>query len=46
MSPVPPIQSKDENTRYFHLREDDQFDEAQFKTWVEQASQLPGWGKN
>ena len=31
--------------RYLDIYEDDQIDEAQFATWVKQASKLPGWGK-
>lgn len=46
LEPVPPVDSKDENTRYFHVFEGDDIDEAQFTGWVEQASQLPGWGAN
>ena len=43
LDPVPPEASKDENVRYLNIYEDGQFDEAQFATWVEQASRLPGW---
>ena len=46
LDPVPPGESKDENVRYLNIYEDDQFDEEQFAAWVEQASQLPGWGKS
>jgi hypothetical protein len=42
LSPVPPGASKSQDTRYLDIREDDQFDEAQFTAWVKQASQLPG----
>ncbi|MFC6488908.1 DUF1801 domain-containing protein [Nitratireductor sp. GCM10026969] len=41
LSPVPPGASKHEDVRYLDIYED-QFDEAQFVAWVEQASQLPG----
>jgi hypothetical protein len=41
--PVPPIESKDKYTRYFHIRKDDQLDEAQLATWIRQAAALPGW---
>ncbi|TIS04467.1 MAG: DUF1801 domain-containing protein, partial [Mesorhizobium sp.] len=34
--------SRSKDTRYFHIHEDDQLDEAQFVSWVKQASQLPG----
>ncbi len=43
LSPVPPVDSKDENTRYFHIREGDPFDEELLASWVVQASKLPGW---
>ncbi|AZO73803.1 MAG: DUF1801 domain-containing protein [Mesorhizobium sp.] len=42
LKPVPPGESKSKDTRYFHIHEDDQLDEAQFVSWVKQASQLPG----
>ena len=44
LRPVPPGESKDENTRYLDVREDEELDEAQFAAWCEQASRLPGWG--
>jgi hypothetical protein len=43
--PVPPVDSKDENTRYYHVFEGDDIDEAQVTAWVEKAAELPGWGK-
>lgn len=42
LQPVPPVTSKYEKVRYFHIHEDEQFDEAQFADWVKQASKLPG----
>ncbi len=42
LRPVPPGESKSKDTRYLDIHEDDQLDEAQFATWVKQASQLPG----
>lgn len=42
LSPVPPVASKSEDRRYFHVRENEALDEAQFTSWVKQASQLPG----
>jgi hypothetical protein len=42
LSPVPPGESKSKETRYLDIREDDEFDEAQFVRWVKQASKLPG----
>jgi len=34
----PPVESKQKEVRYFHIREDDQFDEAQFAAWVKQPA--------
>ena len=42
LTPVPPVESRQKEVRYFHIHEDDQIDEAQFADWVKQASQLPG----
>ena len=43
LDPMPPGESKDENTRYLDVREDDDLDETQLTDWFEQASRLPGW---
>ncbi|OAP39127.1 histidine kinase [Sinorhizobium glycinis] len=43
LSPVPPVESKDKDVRYFHIFEGDQMDEKLVASWVEQASKLPGW---
>ncbi|WP_222950659.1 DUF1801 domain-containing protein [Sphingomonas sp. JC676] len=42
LNPVPPVESKQREVRYFHIHEDDVFDEAQLAVWVQQASVLPG----
>ena len=42
LRPVPPGESKQKEVRYLNIHEDDQLDEAQFASWVKQASQLPG----
>ena len=42
LRPVPPVESKSQDTRYFHIHEEDQLDEARFADWVNQASALPG----
>ncbi|MER9309570.1 DUF1801 domain-containing protein [Mesorhizobium australicum] len=42
LDPVPPGQSRSQDTRYLNIHEDDAFDEAQFSAWVKQASHLPG----
>lgn len=43
LHPAPPVESKDENTRYFHIHEDDSLDEDEVANWIGQASELPGW---
>ena len=42
LHPVPPVESKHPEVRYFHIHEHDPFDEAQLTSWIKQASQLPG----
>jgi hypothetical protein len=42
LHPVPPVESKTDFTRYLHIQEHDEIDEAQFSEWVRQASKLPG----
>ncbi len=42
LRPVPPVESKQKEARYFHIHEGDQLDETQLTDWVKQASQLPG----
>jgi len=44
LTPMPPVESKDKNTRYFHIHEGDELDEAQLVRWMKQASKLDGWG--
>lgn len=43
LHPLPPGPSKDKNTRYLDIREDDRFDEDLVASWIRQASGLPGW---
>jgi hypothetical protein len=43
LRPLPPGESKDKDTRYLDVHEDEELDEAQFSAWVKQASRLPGW---
>jgi hypothetical protein len=45
LRPVPPGESKNDDMRYVDIHEDDPLDEARLVSWIEQASQLPGWGK-
>ncbi len=42
LDPVPPVASKQKDVRYFHIHENDPFDEARLADWVKQASRLPG----
>lgn len=42
LDPRPPVASKDPNTRYFHIHEDDTLDEDLLARWVEQAAAMPG----
>jgi len=42
LSPVPPGESQQKEVRYLNIHENDELDEAQFTSWVRQASQLPG----
>ena len=42
LKPVPPGESKTENTRYYDIHEGE-LDEKQFVKWVKQAAKLPGW---
>jgi len=43
LDPIPPVASKDESTRYFHIHEGEDLDEVRFASWVRQAAELPGW---
>lgn len=43
LDPVPPVESKDANTRYFHIHEGEELDEALLANWIRQASEIPGW---
>ena len=43
LRPLPPVESKHAEVRYFHIHEDDRFDEALMADWIRQAAELPGW---
>ncbi|MGA9533403.1 MAG: DUF1801 domain-containing protein [Anaerolineales bacterium] len=43
LQPLPPVDSKDEHVRYFHIHENDELDEKLLASWIHQASKLPGW---
>ena len=42
LRPPPPVTSKYEHVRYFHIHEDDEPDEDLLVGWIKQASALPG----
>ena len=42
LRPLPPVESKHEDVRYFHIHEDDRLDEKLVVRWIKQASKLPG----
>ena len=43
LRPLPPGTSKQKDTRYLDIHEDDELDEAQMVSWLKQAASLPGW---
>lgn len=43
LDPLPPVGSKDENTRYFHIHEGEALDEKLMADWIRQAAAQPGW---
>jgi hypothetical protein len=42
LDPAPPKDSKHDEVRYLDIHEDDELDEAQLRSWIEQAAALPG----
>jgi hypothetical protein len=42
LRPLPPVESRDPNTRYFHIHQNDELDEKLVASWIKQASELPG----
>jgi hypothetical protein len=42
LHPLPPVESRDPNTRYFHIYENEKLDEGLLARWIKQASELPG----
>ncbi len=42
LNPLPPVESKQKEVRYFHIHEDEKLDEALVASWIRQASELPG----
>ena len=45
LRPLPPGESRSKETRYLHIHEDDELDEALTARWIRQAAALPGWGE-
>jgi hypothetical protein len=43
LRPLPPGESKNKDTRYLDIHEDDQLDEELVARWIRQASEQPGW---
>ncbi len=43
LRPVPPGESKTQDTRYLDIHKDDHPDEELVASWIRQASVLPGW---
>ena len=43
LRPLPPGESKNKDTRYLDIHEDDPLDEELVASWIRQASELPGW---
>ena len=43
LEPLPPVGSKDPNTRYVHIEEGGPDDEKQLAEWIRQAAAIPGW---
>jgi hypothetical protein len=42
LDPLPPVQSKHPQVRYFHIHEDGELGEKVLVKWLKQASELPG----
>ena len=42
LRPLPPVASKHEHVRYFHIHEGEEIDEELMGSWLEQAAGLPG----
>ena len=42
LRPMPPVESKKEDVRYFHIHEGDTLDEDQLASWIRQAAEIDG----
>jgi len=43
LHPLPPGESKNKDTRYLDIHENDELDQELLASWIKQASELPGW---
>jgi hypothetical protein len=43
LNPIPPVESTDPHARYFHIYENEPYDEKRLASWIRQASKIPGW---
>lgn len=43
LDPIPPVESKDKEARYFHIHEGEDIEGSPLESWIRQASKLPGW---
>ena len=43
LDPLPPVESKDKDTRYYHIFEAGIVDEELVESWIRQAAAIPGW---
>jgi hypothetical protein len=43
LRPLPPGESKQKETRYLDIHEDEALDEKQLVKWIKQAASIPGW---
>lgn len=43
LDPLPPVASKDPDTRYAHVHQDEDIDQVTFTAWFRQAAAVEGW---
>ncbi len=43
LDPLPPVESKDAKSRFVHIGQDDEIDDALYESWFQQASTISGW---
>ena len=42
LEPMPPVESKKADVRYYHIHEGEEIDRQQLVSWIKQAAKLPG----